>query len=125
MPISAAAADRTDMVGRSDALAPNDGEGITIAPLVQHATFVEGDEQARLVDRATALARDMLGDAAIEQAVTVDGQRHDRMACESIVILADKIHAAGALSLADALLDALLAADSTLKDLYRGRIIAK
>lgn len=122
---SAAAAYRADLGTRDQPFGDVDGDWITVASVLEHATLVEEPAKSELLREAISLATNIVGEAEVQRLAEREWQDRDRSASEAIVILSDKVLAAGAFHLAGALLDALIDTDSTLNVVQRGRLLTK
>ena len=121
----AAAAYRADLGARDQPFGSADGEWITVASILEHATLVDEPTRGELLREAVALATGIVGEAEVRRLAEREWEDRDRSESEAIVILADKIHSDGALNLAGLIYDALLDADSSLNVVQRGRILTK
>src|SRR5436190_6245738 len=122
---SAASAYRADVGSRDQAFSGVDGEWITVASVLEHASLVAEPAKGELLHKAVGLAAGIVGQAEVQRLAAREWQDRDRGASEAIVILSDLVEAAGAFTLAAMLLDALLEADGSLTVVQRGRILAR
>lgn len=122
---TATAAYRADLGARDQPFGGVDGDWITVASVLEHATLVDEPTRSELLREAVELATKVVGAGEVQRLAEREWQDRDRSESEAIVILADKIHNAGALNLAATLLDALLDADSSLNVVQRGRVLVK
>jgi len=121
----AAAAYRADLGERDQPFGRADGDWITVATVLEHATLVDEPARGKMLREAVELARKIVGASEVQRLAEREWQDRDRSASEAIVILADKVHNDGALNLAATIYDALLSADSSLNVVQRGRILTK
>jgi tetratricopeptide (TPR) repeat protein len=122
---SAATAYRADLGSREQPFGGVDGEWITVAAVLEHAALVGEPERTQLLRNAVTLATRLVGDAEVRRLAEREWQDRDRSESEAIVILADRIEAAGAFMLAGSVLDALLEADASLSSVQYGRVLAR
>jgi len=122
---SAATAYRADLGSREQPFGGVDGEWITVAAVLEHAALLREPERARLLHNAVTLATELVGDAEVRRLAEREWQDRDRSESEAIVVLADRIEAAGAFMLAGTVLDALLEADASLSSVQYGRVLAR
>jgi tetratricopeptide (TPR) repeat protein len=122
---TATAAYRADLGARDQPFGGVDGDWITVASVLEHATLVAEPTRSELLRKAVELATKVVGEAEVRRLAEREWQDRDRSESEAIVILADQLEAAGAFTLAGTLLDALLEADASLNVVQRGRILAK
>ena len=122
---TATAAYRADLGSRDKPFGGVDGDWITVASVLQHASLVDEPARGELLREAVELATGIVGEAEVQRLAAREWQDRDRAESEAIIILSDTIHTAGALNLAATMLDALLDADTSLNVVQRGRILAK
>ena len=118
-----AAAYRADMDGRTDAFGPDDDRWLAAASALHHAaTAPRSGGKAALIEALTRAA-DIYDDAEVERLARTEWDGRPSK-YDAIMVLADRIHYAGALHLAARMLDDLAAAPITLKPIHQGRLLA-
>ena len=122
---TATAAYRADLGARDQPFGAVDGDWITVASVLEHATLVAEPARSELLREAVERATGIIGETEVQRLAAREWQDRDRGASEAIVFLSDQLEAAGAFTLAGTLLDALLEADGSLNVVQRGRILAR
>lgn len=121
---SAPAAYRADIVGRHNPFGDDDGGWVAVSTVVGHATLVPEPARGDLLRDAIELSADIVGERELERIANRDWGNRDRAPTDAILVLAGRMEQAGAVNLAAATLDGLLAA-TALNPVQQGRIIAK
>src|SRR5690242_9460752 len=107
--VSPAAAYRADCQDRAEPFGRHDDAWITAASLLREAAEESGRARRGSLFEAMRIAGDALGDDAIETAIRRNWDGH-RSYIDSLFVLADRAHEAGATRLAVTMLDDLLLA---------------
>jgi len=121
----ATAAYRADLGARDKPFGALDGDWITVASVLEHATLVDEPAKSELLRQAVELATGIVGEAEVQRLAAREWQDLHRSASEAIVILSDQVEAAGAFTLAGMLLDALHESDGSLNVVQSGRILVR
>ena len=125
MTSTATGAYRADIGDTGRSLGVSDDQWVTIASLLEQATFSPEEDRSALIDAAVALARASLRDAARHGHTHSEWGSPEQGSCETLLILADQMFEAAALHLARVVLDAFLNAAPDLSVLEQGRLIAR
>jgi len=92
----ATAAYRADLGARDKPFGALDGEWITVASVLEHATLVDEPAKSELLRQAVELATGIVGEAEVQRLAAREWQDLHRSASEAIVILSDQDDVRGA-----------------------------
>ena len=116
---------RADLASRTQPLGDHDSEWLAIAALLEHAAQLPESEAAAVLQHVEHLAAEIASPAALEALVTREWQNTEIHRVDAIVAVAEEAQDRNAFHLAVHMLDALLAANRSLSELQRGRILAR
>lgn len=116
---------RADLAGRAQPFGEHDSEWLAIAVLLEQAARLGAADGFAMLEQARRLAADVVSAAALETLVRREWQNADVHPVDPIVAVAQEAYDRNAFRTAAHILDALLAADRSLSNLQRGRLLAR
>lgn len=116
---------RADLAGRTQPLGEHDGGWLAIAALLEQAAGLPESDAGSVLRHVERLAAEVASPAALETLVRREWQNSEIDPVDPIVAVAEEAQDHNAFRLAAHILDALLAANRSLSELQRGRILAR
>ncbi|MGH7622787.1 MAG: hypothetical protein ACREMU_10645, partial [Gemmatimonadaceae bacterium] len=121
----ATAAYRADLAGRIHPFGEHDSEWIVIASLLEQAAQLPQSEASAVLHEAERIAADIASPGGVDALVRREWQSTEVDPADPIVAIAEEAHDRNAFRTAAHILDSLLAANRSLTELQRGRVLSR